>query len=210
MWTDHSTHDHKLPVHFLHQLVCCINMHESLLTRQFPFLYLYEQNVANVLIPIGNNNAVLYQLFIIFCIIISTSVKGKFHDQFFRRKAQNLRAEKGLGMRIENLIFAAKKILSARELNFFQLTGEIKKRNQSNSSIFIKKMLTSLFLHFSKSKQEMEIQNTLFVVECNLAKKLRRAKIARVKFSIKNMSWNLPFMLLCLQIHLFVYCFLYE
>ena len=35
--------------------------------------------------------------------------KGKFHDQFFRRKAQNLRAEIVLGMRIENLIFATKK-----------------------------------------------------------------------------------------------------
>ena len=34
------------------------------------------------------------------------------------------------GMRIENLIFATKKLLCASELNFFQLTGEIKNRNQ--------------------------------------------------------------------------------
>ena len=28
-------------------------------------------------------------------------IKGKFHDQFLWRKAQNLRAEKSLGVRIE-------------------------------------------------------------------------------------------------------------
>ena len=38
----------------------------------------------------------------------------------------------------------------------------------------------------------MEIQNTLFVVECTRAEILRRAKTARAKFSLKNISWNLP------------------
>ena len=87
------------------------------------------------------------------------SDKGKFHDQFFRRKAQNLRAEKVLSMRIEILIFATKKLLCASELNhgrlrpwlnFFQLTGEIKKRNQSNSSIFTKKNRWRIFQNQSK------------------------------------------------------------
>ena len=38
----------------------------------------------------------------------------------------------------------------------------------------------------------MEIQNTLFVVECTLAEILRRAKIGREKFALKIMSWYLP------------------
>ena len=74
-------------------------------------------------------------------------------------------------------------------MNFFQLTAEIKKRIQA----FLQKTADVAILHFSKSKQEMEIQNTLFVVECTGGEILRREKIARAKFSIKNMSWNLPF-----------------
>ena len=37
------------------------------------------------------------------------------------------------------------------------------------------------------------MQNTLFVVECTRAELLHRAKVAREKFALKNMSWNLPF-----------------
>ena len=35
-----------------------------------------------------------------------------------------------------------------------------------------------------------------FFVECTRAEILRRAKIARAKFALKTMSWNLPFTLL--------------
>ena len=84
-----------------------------------------------------------------------------------------------------------KKLLCASELNFFQLTGEIKKRNQSNSSIFTKNRWRRYFCIF-QNQNKMEIQNTLFVVECTRAEILRRAKTARAKFALKNMSWNLP------------------
>ena len=48
------------------------------------------------------------------------ALRAKFHDQFFRRKAQNLRAEKVLGMRIENLIFATKKIALRQFKHFYK------------------------------------------------------------------------------------------
>ena len=98
-------------------------------------------------------------------------------------------------MRIENLIFATKKIALRQWVELFSTHWRNKKAKPIKFKHFYKKPLTSLFLHFSKSKQEMEIQNTLFVVECTRAEILPRAKIASAKFSIKNMSWNLPFML---------------
>ena len=47
---------------------------------------------------------------------------------------------------------------------------------------FYKKPLTSLFCIF-QNQNNMEIQNTLFVVECTRAEILRRAKIARETFA---------------------------
>ena len=123
---------------------------------------------------------------------MNSFLKGKFHDHFFRRKAQNLRAEIVLGMRIEILIFATKKIALRQRVEPFSTHWRNKKPKPIKFKHFYKKPLTSLFLHISKSKQEMEIQNTLFVAECTRAKILRRAKIGRAKFFIKNMSWNLP------------------
>ena len=84
------------------------------------------------------------------------SLKGKFHDNFFRRKSQNLRgAEKVLGMCIEILIFATKKLLCASELNWRN-----KKAKPIKFKHFYKKPLTSLFLNFSNSKQNGDIQDT--------------------------------------------------
>ena len=103
-------------------------------------------------------------------------------------------------MRIENLIFATKKNALRQWVELFSTHWRNIKAKPIKFKHFYKKQLTSLFLHFSKSKQEMEIQNTLFVVECTRAEILRRAKIARAKFSIKNMSWNLPFTCLFLMI----------
>ena len=88
-------------------------------------------------------------------------LKDKFHDHIFWRKEQNLRVEYVLGMRIEILIFATKKI-ALRQLNFFQLTGEIKKRNQSNSSIFTKNRWCRYFYIF-QNQNKMEIYRTHFL-----------------------------------------------
>ena len=73
------------------------------------------------------------------------SLKGKFHDHFFWRKAQNLRAEKVLGMHIEILIFATKKIAlrSTHWRNF----------------IFMKNCWRRYFCIF-QNQNKMEIQNT--------------------------------------------------
>ena len=87
-----------------------------------------------------------------------SSIKGKFHDHFFRRKAQNFRAEKVLGMRIEILIFSTKKIALR------QWVVSIHWRNKKAKPIkfkhFYKKPLTSLFQHFSKSKQDGDTEHT--------------------------------------------------
>ena len=111
-------------------------------------------------------------------------LKVKFHDHFFWRKAQNLRAENVLGMRIEILIFATKKIALRQWVELFSTHWRNKKRNQSNSSIFTKNRWHRSLCIF-QNQNKMEIQNTLFGVECTWAEIIRRAKVAREKFALK-------------------------
>ena len=89
-------------------------------------------------------------------------LKVKFHDHFFWRKAQNLRAENVLGMRIEILIFATKKIALRQWVELFSTHWRNKKAKPIKFKHFYKKPLTSLFMHFSKSKQDGDTEHTFW------------------------------------------------
>ena len=66
-----------------------------------------------------------------------------------------------------------KKLLCALELNCFQLTGEIKKRNQSNSSIFTKNRWRRYFCTFKN-------QNPFF----------RGITVYRINYLFYRLWWN--------------------
>ena len=80
--------------------------------------------------------------------------------QVIQRKGQiprplfSAQSAKVLGMRVQILIFATKKIALRQGVELFSTHGRNKKAKPIKFKHFYKKLLTSLFLHFSKSKQD--------------------------------------------------------
>ena len=84
------------------------------------------------------------------------SLKGKFHDHFFLRKAQNLRAEKVLGMRIEILIFSSEKIALRQWVELFSTHWRNKKAKPIKLKHLYKKKPRKFFKIIFQNQNKME------------------------------------------------------